>query len=672
MSFLAPIFLVGLLAVALPLAIHFIRRDKPPKVVFSTLRFFQQTTRKQFLFQKLQQWLLLLLRALVVTLFVLAFSRPFFSEQLSGWANLAPRSEVILIDTSASMAYGDYLPRAQKRARDLINAMGPSDEVALVRFSDKPYVVVDLSKDKAAALAAIDTLAVESHKSTRFFPALRLADDLFKSSTYEDRALHLISDFQALGLTGLEEGWRLQPALGFTAHDISEEETRNLAITGVKAPSTVRTNREEEEIFVRVRSLGSFKQDQAQLNLTVNGKSQLQQTVEFGNRSEVVVPMQLKLEGEGSHRVEVAVDDEFYPADNHYYFSVDVLPKINVLVVNGEASNNWYDDEGHWFSLALSGEGGSPFAVTSVSPNGLKNTNLEGYHVLVFLNTGAVTTARAQAVEDFVRAGGSVLWAPGDRVQAASFNRQFGNISPATLIQVGQKNRDDYLLIADIERRHPILQPLDVDWNVRFEGHWEIKPADDAAVLMRFDNGAPALVERELDAGRLLLFASALDLEWNNLPLKGMYLPFVHEMLKHLAQTVEKKPAYQVGDAVAWPNPNQVTILDPDGNNVTVGEGGYLRLNDVGIYQATTTADNQPQFYAVNTQIEESDFARTPASSLLDSIINPESKPLQSREVRTQLLKEELEKPQRLWWWLLVLAAVALMVEMTLARRTHR
>jgi hypothetical protein len=51
MSFLAPLFLFGLLAAAIPLAIHLIRREHPPKVAFSSLRFMKQITCKLVLFQ---------------------------------------------------------------------------------------------------------------------------------------------------------------------------------------------------------------------------------------------------------------------------------------------------------------------------------------------------------------------------------------------------------------------------------------------------------------------------------------------------------------------------------------------------------------------------------------------------------------------------------------------
>jgi len=79
MVLLAPLFLLGPLAASIPLAIHLIRRNKPPKLRFSTLRFLKQTSRKLVLFQQLQQLLLLALRVGLIALLVLAFARPLFN-----------------------------------------------------------------------------------------------------------------------------------------------------------------------------------------------------------------------------------------------------------------------------------------------------------------------------------------------------------------------------------------------------------------------------------------------------------------------------------------------------------------------------------------------------------------------------------------------------------------
>ena len=54
-------------------------------------------------------------------------------------------------------------------------------------------------------------------------------------------------------------------------------------------------------------------------------------------------------------------------------------------------------------------------------------------------------------------------------------------------------------------------------------------------VLARFDDGAAALVERRLGAGRVLAWPTSLDGSWSDLALKPVFLPFVRQAATFLA-----------------------------------------------------------------------------------------------------------------------------------------
>ena len=678
MAFLAPLFLLGVLAAAIPIAIHLIRKEKPPKIPFSTLRFFKKTTRKQFLFQRLQQLLLMLLRAAALGLLAFAFARPFINQALSSWADVAPRSVMILMDTSMSMGYDGYLDRAKQKAREVLADLGPGDEAGLILFNEATGIVHGLSNDFDNLRAVIDSVSAENYQATRFFPPLRMADEILKEARFEDKSVVMISDFHANGMTEFDHDWKLQPGVGLVMESVRRDDTVNFTVTGVKAPAFIREGAKQEELFVRVRSFGGIHKDSVDIAVTVDGQQQLQRAVSLKDQSETVVNLPITFDSEGSHLGKIAVNDSAFPLDNEFYFSVDVLPKIKVLVINGEASNNWYDDEGHWFQLAVAGIENSPFTISSTTSRNFTPRQLQGANVVVMLNVGDLAATQSNALGTYTQQGGSILFAPGDRVQAGSFNSQFSDISPADLLAADVFRGNDYLLIADVDMRHPILRPLEIDWGVRFEGHWRLKAAEDAEVLMRFDNGEAALLERKVGAGRTLMFASSLDVEWNNMPLQSMYLPFMHEMLKHLAHSEEKQPSYLVGDKIELTDSFAINteLLDPLGKTMALQEGDtHVTFNRPGVYTRIKTDDQGQQqrfYYAVNTPTEESDFSTVAPADILDEVLNPETKPTQSAEVRNQLMKEELEKPQRLWWWILLVVAALLLSEAMVANRTYR
>ena len=175
--------------------------------------------------------------------------------------------------------------------------------------------------------------------------------------------------------------------------------------------------------------------------------------------------------------------------------------------------------------------------------------------------------------------------------------------------------------------------------------------------------------------GRVMLFASSLDTEWNNLPLQGLYLPFAHESLRYLAQATEKERAYRIGEVIDLSTAvaedatltvtdaaGAVTPLAPGSRTLTPSTNGFLSIDD----------GESVQFYAVNPDPEESALERIAPSTLQDSVTNAETEPLQSEQVRTAQLEAEIEGPQRVWWWLLLLVMLMLLAETRVANTTYR
>src|SRR5438128_1913168 len=108
MSFLAPLFLLGAITIALPVIFHFIRRSVRERVPFSSLMFLTPSPPRLTRRSRLEDLLLLLLRCLVVLLIASAFARPYLRRALPLPDPTAPgRRILLLVDTSASMRRPD-------------------------------------------------------------------------------------------------------------------------------------------------------------------------------------------------------------------------------------------------------------------------------------------------------------------------------------------------------------------------------------------------------------------------------------------------------------------------------------------------------------------------------------------------------------------------------------
>ena len=198
-SFLAPIFLAGLLALAVPILIHLTDRERRDVVRFPSLMFVRQIPHKTVRRQRIRHWLVFLMRAVAIALLAFAFARPLLEGSTAGAAGGgAARHVVILLDRSLSMGYGDRWGRAVSAARDVIAGLSEDDRGALVAFADEAQLLTAPDADGVALRAALDGLA-PSDGATRFGPAVQVAGQILEASGRQRREVVLISDFQRTG-----------------------------------------------------------------------------------------------------------------------------------------------------------------------------------------------------------------------------------------------------------------------------------------------------------------------------------------------------------------------------------------------------------------------------------------------------------------------------------------
>src|SRR6202040_3584959 len=113
MTFLAPLFLVGLGAIAIPVVIHLIQRERKRVVEFPSLMFVRRIPYQSVRRRRIRHWFLLLMRPGALALIVAAFARQFppAGSAAAVAASGGSRELVILLDHSASMGYGDHWQR---------------------------------------------------------------------------------------------------------------------------------------------------------------------------------------------------------------------------------------------------------------------------------------------------------------------------------------------------------------------------------------------------------------------------------------------------------------------------------------------------------------------------------------------------------------------------------
>ena len=230
MSFLAPLLLLGLGAIAVPIFVHLIQRERKRVVEFPSLMFVQKIPYQSVQRRRIRHWFLLLMRAAAIALIVAAFARPFFPEgAAAAMAALGGSREVVIVlDQSASMGYADHWQRAKDEASKAIAAVGAGDRATLVLFGRNAEETIRATADRGRLAGTLGAATLTSG-ATRYGPALKLAESILARSTLQRREAILISDFQKSGWTGSEDV-RFGAGLTLTPVRVSSEALANVAV----------------------------------------------------------------------------------------------------------------------------------------------------------------------------------------------------------------------------------------------------------------------------------------------------------------------------------------------------------------------------------------------------------------------------------------------------------
>ncbi|HEY7056238.1 MAG TPA: BatA and WFA domain-containing protein, partial [Vicinamibacterales bacterium] len=675
----APLVLLGLGALAIPVVIHLIQREKKRVVEFPSLMFLRRIPYQSVRRRRIRHWALLLMRLTALALIVAAFARPFFRRQnLAAATQNGAREAVVLVDTSYSMGYGDRWAKAQAAAQQAINGLAAGDRGSLVLFSTGAELSVRSTADRGRLLAALSAASV-GPGATRFAPALKLGGSLLGESPLPRREIILISDFQRRGWEEApgHDDVRLPDRTVLTTIPVGDTATTNLSVTPVSLERTRFENQDRVVVTGGLTNHGATAVAHVPVTLEVNGRPIQTLPVDVAPNASASVSFAPLTVASRNMRATVRIPDDNLARDNIFDFVLSPSEPLKAVLVSrpGAERENLYVTR----ALAIGDAPRVDLVVRTadaVSDADLRNT------AIVIVNDVQASDALATRLARFVSAGGGLLVAAGPHASWPAKGAEVLPALPAAAVDrtVGTPSR-----LGALEYGHPIFDlfraPRSGDFSAaRFYGYRGTE-GEPTQVLARFDDGSPALMERRTGAGRALEWMSTLDLGWNDLPVKPVFLPFLHTMLRYLADYSEAPSSLTVGQVVpaarrggpgAGPPSRGATIaLAPSGARVTVGaEDGALELTEQGFYDVRTqgAGAESATTLASNVDLSESNLTPMDPRELVASATgHPAGQPGGFADARPS--DDAQAQAQRLWWYLLVAGGLLLAAESLLSNR---
>jgi len=706
LSFLTPLYVLGVLAVAAPILFHLIQRKPKGEVPFSSLMFLTPTPPRLTRRSRLDNLLLLLLRASALTLLALAFARPFLRQAARlDLGNVERQRVAVVIDTSASMRRGDLWTKAKQRAEEAIAACRPADQIALFAFDGTARPLLSFAESASLdpgrrqavaqglverleptwggtqlgqalidAVAAVEDGADSNQKAGRMPRRIVLISDLQQGSR-----LDALGDFEWPSDVELELKTVRDSGANASLHGLAEvtgegsaqDETPGRRVEVANAPDSTR----ERFQIVRVDAAGAESGPPIEVYVPP-GESRVIRLPQSKTKA--------KAKGESPETTTLRLKGDVHPFDNVLYKTDERRDESTVLYLGRDQPD---DPSGllYYLERVFADTPQRRVEIRTASPASPIEIEIEPSRSLPLVIVANKTTAEnARRLRDTMRRGGTVLVVVTEPGPAETLAELLD--VPPWDIEDGPVNRD--IMLGDIAFDHPLFAPLaGAQYNDFTKIHfWKYRqistdPFSKARVLARFENGDPALIESEQGKGRLLVLASGWSPGDSQLARSSKFVPLMSAILDGgelrpasrsnllVHERIPLAPADAETEGKAATRP--VAIRKPDGTQVTAEPGSvsFAATDQPGVYTVETPQGDRQ--FALNLDPLESKTAPLPLETLEQfgcRLVNP-TRAAADRDRLRQLQNAELEGRQKLWRWLIVTTIGILIVETWLAGR---
>jgi hypothetical protein len=694
MSLLTPLYILGLSAVVGPILFHLIRRAPRGEVPFSSLMFLAPTPPRLTRRSRLDNLLLLLLRAAALGLLAFAFARPFLRQTARiDFSEFDRHRVALLIDTSASMRRGDLWSRALAVAGKVIDECGPADQLAVFSFdtSTRPHLsfqesaTLDPGRRQAVARGLLSRMAPSwggTNLGQALIDAVAEVEDVADTSEKSGRMprrLVLISD--------LPQGSRLDALGDFEwPSDVEldlktvSESGSNAGLASVADPVEGEPAATAGERRVRVYNDPSSRREKFVVHW-VDEKGN-----ETGKATDVYVPpgesrvvRVPRPERAAAHPV-LQLEGDTFGFDNTLYIVDEKREESTVSYIGPDKPE---DPAGllYYLNRVFTDTPLRTVRVAASSPSAVWEQGA-GRSTCLVVVTGETTAANTSRLEQYVKTGGTLLYV----VSGPGKSATLAAIAGVAPWEIPEANAGRDVLLREIAFEHPFFATFAAaQFNDFTKIHfWKYRRVDpqalgQARVLARFETGDAAMVEKSIGKGRLVILASGWQPADSQLSRSTKFVPLMSALLAARDAKPIGTANQCVADRVPLPvlesSTARLVIHKPDGATVTAapGDAFFSDTDQAGIY--TVDAPDGPRSFAVNLDPLESKTAPLNVETLeqFGCRLAAHTPQAPDQEQARQMQNLELENRQKLWRWLILAAIGVLIVETWLAgRRVQR
>ena len=688
MTFLTGSLLLGVLAAAIPVVIHLLHRQRTVPVQWGAMQFLLElplTFRRR---KKVDHWLLLLARVLLVALLALLLARPVMSGGAFRAVASGPGADIaVIIDHSLSAgrkaagAQASVFEASVGALGQIAGHMRPNDTMSVVVAEHRPDAsLTPVPVRSAGAKEVVERLRrLKPGMTAAAMPdAVQAARELLGRGPNPQKVILVASD-------GQRNAWRIHDAgvwsaaLGvrgppgatavYSLPVVPEVAARDVLVSDLAVEPGIVGVKRPAQVTATVTNTGPGDVAALAATLFVGGKEAGRQSLaDLKAGASRSLRFDHAFANSGSNWVEVRADvDDALDADDTAVAAVHVRQRLAVLVIDGQLTGAGGFRASQFLLAAMQPVADEAQASTTlIQPKVISATaadleKLDAYDAVVVNDVPQLSDATADALATYARAGHGVWVILGPRSDPAGVGAQ---LAKAGLFGGDWRERRTAPTPAAVELKspqNPMVSLLAAAERNAMTGAatrqwWAVAPrdGDEQVVLAAAGTPDPLVLERPVgrNGGRLVVWCTSADGAWNNWPLMPNFVPLVNETVYHLARgnSSQEQRRIDAGSPIEWSGPADppvkfVTITRPDGKTVTrqaTLSGGRQRVTyndtaDPGLYtlRFDPTEVPQPVYFAVGIDraeldpatLSEADYAWLKSRGFVDRRITPDDIP---------------------------------------------
>ncbi len=624
MTFLNPAVLFGLFAAAIPIVLHFLNLRKLKTIEFSTLAFLKELQKTKIRRIKLKQWLLLLIRVLIILFLVMAFARPTLKTISLGDSSAAKTTAVIVLDNTFSMSVvgekGSRLNNYKQIAKNLLSNFQPGDEIALISVGDLNGQNQLVSGNLSEIKKRIDDLEISNISGTLNQAMIRAAQILYQSKNF-NKEIYLLTDLQKDRIANSTSeisnfGQTISPETRLYIFEGKQNEVVNLGIADLKPNNQLYEVGKEISFSVQIKNYSKSSVNDNVVSFFINGKRTAQKSLSLAADEAKEISFETTLQDTGLVEFTAELEDDAILQDNKRFFSVYIPSDISLLILSDRS------DDTKFIKLAL-GIPNSKIKLTELRTEQSSTANLQKFDAVILIGTEGIRDFKQLA--SYISIGGNIIVMPGTQSTLAGFqnlSKSIGLPIPASII--GKPGSpDSFTQFFKTDFQHPLLKNIfEEKAKTQIESpeifcYFKTLSASSGKSIISLVDNSTFLSEYNVGKGKVLYFSSAPVLSWNTFPLKAFFTPLMNKALLYSSVKSNRDSVFICGSEalanISNSTSQQIKVLAPD-NLETFYDADSLVNKKYLSYTGTTepgtykvySGNNLVDYFSVNHDSRES------------------------------------------------------------------